>query len=132
MPVTQRIDKEAGVVYRTATGHLEMEELVTVVLGAIDHPDYRPGMKSLTDLRGIDHEVTREDIQRLAELLRGRQTEISGGRGAIVVSSDVSFGMARMLEGLTTQVPYELNVFRDIAEACAWLGIPVPTRSEAS
>jgi hypothetical protein len=43
------------------------------------------------------------------------------GRVAVLVSSDTVFGLFRMLQALVDGSPLELCVFRDPAQANAWL-----------
>jgi hypothetical protein len=43
---------------------------------------------------------------------------------AVVAPEDVSYGLARMYEGFTNDVPWEFVVFRAAAAALAWLGLP--------
>lgn len=55
-----------------------------------------------------------------------RQSFASGERArmAIVVGSDHDFGMARMLQLRGgDELPHEVSIFRELSEACAWLGV---------
>ncbi len=45
-------------------------------------------------------------------------------RVAILTSSDLGFGMMRMLVLMRERPELVLNVFRDLEEAKAWLGLP--------
>jgi hypothetical protein len=47
----------------------------------------------------------------------------AGARRAIVVGSDVVYGMARMYQILRDTAPDHLEVFRDLASNVAWLGL---------
>lgn len=42
----------------------------------------------------------------------------------MVAPRDVSFGLARMYEMSSTDIPRDFVVFRDLDAAAAWLGIP--------
>ncbi len=48
-----------------------------------------------------------------------------GGKSALLVDSDVGFGLARMLETNweLTDLPMEMRAFRKYDEAVAWLGL---------
>ena len=47
---------------------------------------------------------------------------------AIIVSADYDFGMVRMFElSAEDRIPHDLMVFRDVPEACDWLGLDPAT-----
>jgi len=108
------------------TGSVTTVELLKSFASILAHPDYRPGMKSLTDMREVAHFATSGDIRQIVHFMEGCQDQISGGRAALVVSTDVSFGMARMLQIMSQHLPIEICVFRDLEEACTWLDIQAP------
>lgn len=66
------------------------------------------------------------DVRRIAGFIKEHREEIRDGKAAIVVSSPVIFGMARMLQILTEKSDLDIAVFRDIDKACKWLGIDTP------
>jgi hypothetical protein len=47
----------------------------------------------------------------------------AGARRALVVTSDVVFGMARMYQILRDESPDELEIFREMDGALQWLGV---------
>jgi hypothetical protein len=47
----------------------------------------------------------------------------AGARRALVVTSDVVFGMARMYQILRDESPDELQIFRKVDDAFRWLWI---------
>jgi hypothetical protein len=55
MPVNQTIDKRGGIIYRTVSGSVTMDELLRSFGSVLADVDYRPGMKSLTDMREVEH-----------------------------------------------------------------------------
>lgn len=125
MPISHTIDQQTGVIYRTVTGSITTVELIESFTNVLGHPDYRPGMKSLTDLRSIDHFSSIDDVKQIAQFMDEHQDHIMGGKAAVVVSRDVSFGMVRMLELLSSKLPIEIRVFRKLKAAYNWLDIPI-------
>lgn len=76
----------------------------------------------LIDARGAQHDLPADDIRRLVELVSHLQAaEGFSHRTALVVSTPVDFGMARMYGALAQKVDPDFAVFRDLAEAEAWL-----------
>lgn len=45
-------------------------------------------------------------------------------RGLVLTTADFAFGTARMYQTMTDEQPAHVQVFRDMAEARAWLGLP--------
>jgi hypothetical protein len=125
MPTSFRIDKDAGVVYRTITGEMTTEQLIEIYTSMLDHPDFRPGMSALTDMRGTRASAYRHDVLRIAEFVREHHEKIGHLRIAVVVSSSASYGMMRELEAELEESPIEIGLFRDLPAADEWLGIPV-------
>ncbi len=84
---------------------------------------FRPGMPSIWDFRQVDPAaVTSEDLRAIAAY----QQEIAPTRGptwkaALVVSSDVGYGMSRMFEAYAGAAPNEVMVFRGMEAAEAWV-----------
>lgn len=123
MPVDVSIDMGKDLVTRIGRGLVTVDELVESLEDVAGRPDYHPGMKSLTDLRNCFHQLTAEDMRRIAEVLIKHRERHANAQAAIVVSKAVSYGMSRMLqihldvEGL----PVGFAVFYDIDEAKEWL-----------
>ena len=122
MPTEFRVDVDAGIVYRTITGEITIDELLASYRSMLAHPDFRPGLRALTDLREVKPSAVRRDVLRLAEFVQEHGEEIGALRVAVVVSTDASFGMVRELEVELAASPVEIGLFRDPAEALAWLG----------
>ena len=123
MPTRFRIDTEKNVVYRTIFGETSAEELLDSYSAVLEHPDYRPGMKSLTDMREVTPSTYRRDVLVLAQFVLEHRKEIGPLKVAVVVSREASFGMTRELTVELDESPVEMSVFRGIDAARAWLGL---------
>jgi hypothetical protein len=114
MPISWRVAD--GLVWLESEGLVPFEEWRAAVDAALKHPDYRPGMGVLHDWRGLHEPPEAADIRSRAEY----GAKLGRIRWALVVSSDVGYGMGRMAEILTETPLIELRAFKDIAEAEAW------------
>ncbi|MBN1797560.1 MAG: STAS/SEC14 domain-containing protein [Spirochaetales bacterium] len=123
MPIDISLDIENDIITRTVRGLVSTEELVKSIETVLNHPDFHPGMKSLTDLSQATHHTDSEDIQKIAMLISQNIKKIKGGKAAAVVSKKISFGMMRMLQNYTSGIPFEIEIFYNIEEAKKWLGI---------
>ena len=95
MPITYTIDKQRRFIQRVVSGTVTTDEIIDSLTGILKHPDYQPGMKSLNDLRAIQPYASPQDVRQIANFILGRGEEVRDGKTAVVVSQDVSFGMAR-------------------------------------
>ncbi len=76
--------------------------------------------REFIDGRGAGPALSPADVRMIVETLRELSRESTIGRTAVVVSTDYAFGMMRMFEMLIEDI-FEFRVFRDEAEARAWL-----------
>lgn len=75
----------------------------------------------LNDLTAVtDLEIEFETMHQFS-LLRKESPLKNATRSAIVVSNDLQFGFARMYQTMNGNPQLEIRVFRDQAEALAWL-----------
>ncbi len=84
-------------------------------------PDFVPNYRQIFDLRGVtDLELTSTDLrERVANDVFG-----GGSRRALVASSDLVFGMARMYQLLAAdENTDEIRVFREMSDAVRWLDL---------
>ncbi|MEJ2663496.1 MAG: hypothetical protein P8107_05530 [Spirochaetia bacterium] len=121
MPVEFSVNTEKNLVHIKVTGLANTEELLNCFTEVMSHPDFHSGMKTFTDLRQAAHFVKPEDVRKIAGLLTRNIKRIKGGKAAAVVSKEVSFGMARMLQMYTERVPFKIEVFYEADRALQWL-----------
>lgn len=124
MAISYRIDSRKGLVLTTATGVLTEDELLEHKRKLLEDPAFKPGMRELSDVRGVEKlEVTPEGVWRLAAQDSIDSSRLGEYRLAIVASTDIVFGTARMYEALTDLNIPGVMVFRDMEEARSWLGV---------
>lgn len=99
-------------------------DVVTTFDRALEDPALPMDARLVIDVRQSDVFQNREtaDIQRVAEAFRPRAHRV-GGRCAMLVSSQVQYGVARMGAAFAEARAVEARVFTDLGEALAWLGL---------
>lgn len=120
MTITVTIDAELKMVFTHATGELDVEDVHAHRTGLREHPDYRPGMNHLIDLREAKLAPEPAELRHLVS----EDPFDAGGRRALLVADDLLYGLGRMYEMLAEQRRIAFRPFRSLADACAWLGIP--------
>jgi hypothetical protein len=124
MPIRYTIDSKNGVVYTTASGTLTEDELLAHKRALMRDPAFNAGMKELSDIRAVEHlDVSVEAIQGLAKFDREHTNDVGEHQLGLLVPTDFVFGMARMYEMMTEGNTAGVVVFRDEAEAKAWVGL---------
>lgn len=81
-------------------------------------------MDDIWDLRGcaVDPSFSFEDILEIkAHIMRFDQNGREGRKTALVVDSDAAFGMARMFQTATDQLPAYIRIFREETDALRWV-----------
>ncbi len=119
MPAFYKIDKERKLVMTTYSGVLTLAEALGHQEKLPKDPDFDPSFSQLFDVTHVtDVQLTAEDVRRLA-----RTSVFSpDSRRAIVVDSDLKFGLARMFEVLRdTMGEKGIRVFRNLEDALDWI-----------
>ena len=121
METRRTIDPDKGIVWTTVTGELTLAEIRADMAQLAANPAYRPDLPGLVDMRGVTKFLTAEETAQLAEQLKSSPKVVNRARRALLVGSELSFGMYRMFEALMSGGTVEYFVFRDEAEARAWV-----------
>jgi hypothetical protein len=121
MPWDFEIDPAQRLIRIRVQGTLRDRDLLGVDAALRNHCEFDPSFNSLIDLReAIGGEVTAAGVQVLAQqppLLA------PNSRSALVVPTDLGFGMARMFELLREGKPGEVRAFKDLDGAREWLDL---------
>jgi hypothetical protein len=120
MPVTVTLRPD-GLLEIVRSGAVDSaEEDASLVLRNAD-TRITPGMCVLVDSRKVVPADSCEVVQHLAAVARATAAGLDCGALALVVDSDVGYGMARMYMALTEAKHPNTQVFRDYDEAVLWL-----------
>ena len=121
--ISTRVDTEKRVRVHTVTGPLFLDELMGTLKGIYSSEDFDPAFDVLWDIRDADvSSFSHEEIVRLRDLVTGHWGVEGGSRAALIVSEDLSYGLARMYGSLIeSSSASELRVFRNMEDALNWL-----------
>jgi hypothetical protein len=118
MSFDYRIDLARGLVITLGSDTLTGQDLLGHTGKLAKDPQFRADMREFLDLRGVTKlEIAGSTVRALARL----NPFGAGARRALLVGSDVAFGMARMYQTFRDTSPDELEVFRDLDPALEWL-----------
>jgi hypothetical protein len=119
--LTYRIDPGRRLVLLHGSGALTAAAVLEVQAQWRADPGFDPTFRLLADYR----EVTGSDFNRENMLQIAANVPFHpSSRRAFVARGRLGFGLARMFEGVSSYTPQGgmVRVFRDLAEAEAWLG----------
>jgi len=119
MPTSYTIDKARRLVLSEGSGVLTTPDLLAHQDKLASDPDFAADFSQLYDLPQVtDVQLTANDLRRLAQ----RSVFHPNARRAILVSSDLVFGLSRMFEMFRESLGETgIRVFRDRDEALAWI-----------
>jgi hypothetical protein len=122
MPISYAVDAEHKIVVGTATDFLTDAELLDYGRRLRDDVSTKLG-RELFDVRGVTDGsgITSAGIRRLATFWASLLGEEKGDKLAILAPADAAFSLGRMYQLLREEGPDSIRVFRDEAEARAWL-----------
>jgi hypothetical protein len=119
MHVERKVDPQARVVVLAVSGELGDRELLSLADALERDPEVGSDFSLLMDLRRASGQnVTSAGVRALA----ARPLVLSPtSRRAVVVPSDLGYGMARMYEMLSDRRGGATRVFRDYGDARRWV-----------
>lgn len=122
MGIVHRIDDDLGVVYLHITGRVAPVDQSRHLRTIMADPAFRPGLHYLIDCRDGDESNTSEEVRMMADSVRREAARLAGSRFAIVVRTDVQYGLTRVFSAFLGDAPLDFRTFRKIDDACRWLG----------
>ena len=117
------VDTERGPVTTIAEGTVTLDEVRTHLHR--EKSDSALPFSELIDARNAAVRLSSSDVHQIVELLRSLARSHRLGRTAVVVSTDVAYGIMRMLQILVEDVCV-VQPFRDMAAARLWLNDGTP------
>jgi hypothetical protein len=119
MAWSYEIDPSRRLVHVRVVGILCDQDLVDGDAELRGDPEFDPAYRQLVDLREADGTAVTSDGVR--ELARQPPLFFPESRRAIVVASDLGYGMARMFELMRDNKSGEIRVFDSLDDALEWI-----------
>ncbi len=124
MPYILKSDDALGCIFIKWHGTFSYEEGSAYYREIAKLEGFQQGSHLFHDVRLVDVDVPTSEVRSVATAASPKVKANIVRKVAILTSSDFSFGMMRMLALMRERPELVLNVFRDIEEAKAWLGLP--------
>jgi hypothetical protein len=126
MPISCHRKQDENLVIFTHKGVVTDDEFFSFYRAFYLDPRFDKSHNLLVDLREAESTVrSSEALKSFADTARLHTPHVSPSpKIAVVAEADLSFGLARMYEAFSQQVPVEFRVFKEPDEALKWLGAP--------
>jgi hypothetical protein len=121
--ITHAVDHDHRWVSATADGRITYSDVDRHLTA--EHADGGLGYPELVDATSAAIDLSTDDIHALVSRVRKLAQTEAMGPTAVLVGSDVDYGVMRMVEMLA-EPHAAVRPFRDRAEAEAWLAITPP------
>jgi hypothetical protein len=120
VPAEHDIDVPRRLVRTREWGELSDGDLREMYESLRRDPAFDPSFRQLCDLRSVTRITTSVETLRF---IAQRRIFQPGTRRAFVVGREVDFGLARLFQAYSEVEGQTVEVFRNMSEAEAWLGI---------
>ena len=121
MPVTYHIDTSARIIYTECLGNVTLAQVIEHLRELQKDPRCPPTLDVLLDLTKCSSVPANTQLKPVSDTIAGIRGEVQFNACAIVVSSDLMFGMARMFLTLAEERFQKAQVFRQADKAKEWL-----------
>ena len=123
MTVNITHDKDNDILVVTVVGELSLASLAEAAQQIVSTDKHAPNISALWDLRQADtSNIDQHFLKSLVALRENQYKEREGAKLALVANSDLKYGLSRMYEMLSSDLPQSMHVFRTINDAKDWLG----------
>jgi hypothetical protein len=132
MPFTQNFVDDGKGVHRIGTGVVTGPEMIDFMLAEAEDEERCRGLRyELVDFSATTQmKVTLEETRRIVAMTRRIADWAPGIVVAVVAPLDVAYGISRMWHSLHDDAAWKRNLFRQRAEALAWLRKQLPNGND--
>jgi hypothetical protein len=121
MPINSSVDHQHDLTIFVAAGELTFEDQMAVLRQFYAGNPTKHVLWDFTRITG--RRISAAQLRAIVQFIAEHATLRAGGKTALVGSSDVDFGLARMGSALSEarHVGWQMQAFRDLVEAREWI-----------
>ena len=124
MPISYRIDESLGLLIVKGIGSITDDDVAGHKDALVGDPNLRFVQRELSDFTEATFAISSKRIPAVARLHQEVFAGVSCIKRAVLVSSDLQYGLVRMYAQCLAPSGHEVAPFREVAEARKWLGLP--------
>lgn len=123
MSITITIDQEARLITQQVTGRVTFAQIIQAIDQLFADPDFDNTMDVIVDVMpGATSGLTSVELSGVVQALKRQGARRGTGRTAMVATTEADYGIVRVFTHVLQGGTREMQVFRDLAAARAWLG----------
>ena len=121
MPVHFKYNVDNKLLYGTIEGQIGIDELRDALGKITTSTEFPPNVNALWDLRNLDFSRLNADFGEAIISAREENSKRGNSKIALIAEDDLDYGMSRMYQMLSDNLPQKISVFRDTDIAENWL-----------
>ncbi len=121
MAVEYQYDSNKEILYITIRSYIEIQDIENTLAYIMNSSECPPDVKTLWDIRPASLENINMAEQEKAINIRKKFPQRGKAKIAVVADNDLAFGLARMYEQVSAELPQKMQVFKNIKSAEKWL-----------
>ncbi len=121
MPVRLRYDGEKEILCVAVKNPFTLEEFEAAVKDIVESDQFPPDIGALWDLRELDFNDIDRSFEEDLINIQMKFPERGQARLALITPEGLGFGMTRMYEALSDDLPQRIRAFKSYTEAEDWL-----------
>lgn len=112
-------DKKA--LYVTLSGQVSIEEFSKTIIDVAESTSFSPDIRTLVDIRELDFSGINSDFLKELITLEKQNSKRLNTKVAYIADTDMNYGMSRMYQVLSEELPKASMIFRDYSEGEKWM-----------
>lgn len=121
MSIELTFDDQLGILIAAVTDEVIPDEVAATLTEIVSSDKYPPDIDVMWDLRNLDFKSISSEMVYAIEEVREQFPERGEAYIAFVVPDDLAFGMSRMHEIVTNELPQTIRIFKDYHKAITWM-----------
>ena len=121
MSMELQYDKNKKILICLCEGPFSIDDFKATLALMVSSKEYPPTVDVLWDMREADPASFDISLVGQAVSIRQNYPQWGDSKLAIVASDDLRFGLLRMYEMMTDEMPQDIHIFRTVADAELWL-----------
>lgn len=126
MSYSLEVEERGRVVRSRLYDDVDLDDSIGLLQALLDRCDSFYGVRIVCDMRGARVKLSFDEMRQVTGFVRTHIARFAGLRWAMVTGSPLVYGLARMAEALSNDLPLEYRVFDNLSTGCNWLGIVEP------
>jgi hypothetical protein len=109
---------------QTLSDEFDFDTLFQAIVDVYNHPQFDPSFNSIWDFSKVENiqRISLDQLEKIVAYVVWKRSKYNKVRTAIVVSSDIDFGLAKLYEReVEAANQADISIFHNLNDALIWL-----------